>query len=100
MTARVRQIGVVQQELGIGPVRILIDRLEPFGIERRGPPDQAMNFVAFVEQKLRQIRTVLARHTGNECLAHCGHYLNRKHNFAKLEFVAALNDDPPWHLLP
>src|ERR1017187_5187007 len=66
----IRQVAMVQKKTSISAVRIFIDRFETFGVERRGAPDEAMNFVSFAEQKLGQIRTVLAGDASDQRFFH------------------------------
>jgi hypothetical protein len=39
-------------------------------IEGRRPPLEAMNFIAFCMQEFRQVRSILARDTGNQGFRH------------------------------
>ncbi|PON39167.1 LOW QUALITY PROTEIN: hypothetical protein PanWU01x14_306780 [Parasponia andersonii] len=61
------EVGVVELHPGlVGIVRIDVDVIDPLGVEVRGPSDQAMDLVALVEEKLRQVRPVLTRYTRNQ----------------------------------
>ena len=66
----IRQITVMQKQSCVAPMWIFIDRLEPLGVERRRPSNQPVNFIAFAEQKLSQIRAVLASNAGDEGFFH------------------------------
>jgi hypothetical protein len=46
----------VEHEALIRVVRILVDVLDTAGVERRGAPLDAVDFVALVEQQLGQIK--------------------------------------------
>jgi hypothetical protein len=41
-------------------MRILIDMIDSVGVEGAGPTDNSMDLVAFTEEQLSQITTVLA----------------------------------------
>jgi hypothetical protein len=47
-------------------VRILVEVIDAVRIERAGPADQAVHFVAFIQQELRQIGAVLAGDAGDQ----------------------------------
>ena len=49
-------------------VRVLVDRVEPAGVEAAGAADNAVDLVAFAEQELGEIRAVLAGDAGEEGL--------------------------------
>lgn len=61
----VGQITVVQFEAYVFLVRILIQVVDAIGIEGRRSAFDAVNVVAFGEQKFGQIGSVLPRNTGN-----------------------------------
>src|SRR5258708_14563010 len=65
--ARIRQVSVMQNEIAIGYMRILIEMVDPVGIEQRGTALDAMDDVAFAQQKLREVGAVLAGDTGDQC---------------------------------
>ena len=50
-----------------GLVRILVDVVEPLGVEARRAADEAVHLVTFGEQKLGEIRTVLAGDARDQC---------------------------------
>ncbi len=60
----------MQVELGLGKMRILIDVIDSVGVEGAGPADNSMDLVAFAEEQLSQITTVLACDTGYQCALH------------------------------
>ena len=64
---RVIQIGVVQKKFLTIDLRIAIEMIEPGSFQRTGTPNQTMNFIAFLQQELGQIRTVLPCDTSYEC---------------------------------
>jgi hypothetical protein len=51
-------------------MRIGIKVIDARGVEGAGAPNDAMNFVAFLEQQFGQITSVLAGDTGNQRLSH------------------------------
>ena len=58
--ARVAQIAVMEEQPRLVGVRIGINLVEPAGVERARPADDAMHLVAFGQQQLRQIGTILS----------------------------------------
>ena len=64
----VGHIAVMKVKCGIGRMRILIDFLDPARVERRGAALEAVDFVTFVEQKLRQIGAILSGDAGDKCV--------------------------------
>ncbi len=60
------QVAVVQSQPDVALVRVLIDRVESLGVERRGPADQPVHVVALGEQEFRQVRAVLPGDAGDE----------------------------------
>lgn len=60
----------MQLEIGVVDMRVLIDVVHPLGIEQRGPAFDAVHFIAFGEQKFRQIRAILARDASNQSFFH------------------------------
>ena len=50
-------------------MRVLVEVIDPVGIEGRRPPDQCMDLVSLFQQELCQIRAVLPSNPGDEsCL--------------------------------
>jgi hypothetical protein len=64
--AAVRQVPVVEEESHVVGVHVLVDVLDAARVERRRPPDDAVDDVAFLEQELGQIGAVLARDARHE----------------------------------
>jgi hypothetical protein len=63
------QVAVVQPHVHRALMRILIQVIDSIGIEGRRPALDAVHLVAFAEQQLRQISTVLAGDAGDQgCL--------------------------------
>ncbi len=50
------QVAVMQAQPNVAVVRVLIDVVEPLGVEGRRPTDQAVNLVALGEQAVRRDR--------------------------------------------
>ena len=67
---RAGEIAVMQEQLGIRLVGILIDMVNALGIEGAGAADDAVDFVAFAQKQLGQIRAVLSGNAGDECALH------------------------------
>ena len=61
----VGKVCVVEKESGIGLVNILIDVIETVGVEAGGAPLQTMDFIPLFEEKLSEVRSILAGATGN-----------------------------------
>ncbi|OQC68231.1 MAG: hypothetical protein BWX48_00138 [Verrucomicrobia bacterium ADurb.Bin006] len=70
-SAGVAQIAVVQVQMRPSNVGIGIDRIEPAGVESAGAADDAMDLVAFAQQELSEVRTVLAGDACDQRLLHC-----------------------------
>ena len=51
-------------------VRVLVKMVDPRRVERARAADDAVDFVAFFQQQLREIRAVLAGDAGDECFFH------------------------------
>jgi hypothetical protein len=67
---RVREIPVVHEEADALLVGVAVDLVEALGVERRRPPDQAVDLVAFPEEQLGEVRAVLAGNAGDEGRLH------------------------------
>ena len=66
----VREIPVMQAEAGVLDVRVLVNVVDPLGVEERGAALDAVDFVAFFEQEFREVGSVLAGDAGDECFFH------------------------------
>jgi hypothetical protein len=60
----------VEKESCVPLVRIEVEVIDAAGIESAEAPDQAVHLIAFGEQKLGEIGTVLASDPGKECYFH------------------------------
>ena len=50
-------------------VRVLVDMVQPVGIEGRGPSDDPVDLVALLQEKFREVGAVLSCNAGDErCL--------------------------------
>ena len=67
---RVRQVAVVQRDALAGGVRVFVDVIYPLGIEQGRPALDAVHFIAFLQQKFRQIGSILTGHAGDEGFFH------------------------------
>ena len=61
------EIAVMQHEAAAPVVRILVQMVDPVGVEQRGPALDAMDGVALAEQEFGQVGAILAGDTGDEC---------------------------------
>ena len=57
----VHQVAVVQEQAGVGAVRVDVQVLDPAGVERTAAADDAVDLVPLGEQELRQVGAVLTR---------------------------------------
>ena len=64
------EIAIMQIDPRFRVVEIAIEMIDSVGVEGAGPADEAVNFIAFAEEQLRQVGAVLARDTGDECFFH------------------------------
>ena len=64
---RVRQVPVMQEHVRLAVVRVLINGVEPFGVESGGATDQAVDFIAFAQKKFGKVRAVLSGDARDEC---------------------------------
>ena len=64
--AGIGEVAVVQDELAIGLVLILLEVIDAVGVEERRATLDAVDFVAFVEEKLGEVGAVLAGDAGDE----------------------------------
>ena len=64
------QIAIMQEQTGCRIVRILVQMIDAPGIESARPPDNAVYFVILRQKKIRKIRPVLPRDTGDQCSSH------------------------------
>jgi ABC-type enterochelin transport system substrate-binding protein len=60
----------VEFEAGVFDVRIFVDVIDALGVKEGGTAFDAVNFVAFFEEKFREVGTVLAGDAGDECAFH------------------------------
>src|SRR5439155_12675294 len=64
--ARVGHVAVVQDEAAIRHVRVLIEMVDPFGVEQGSAPLDAVHHIALAEEKFGQIGAVLAGDSGDQ----------------------------------
>ena len=67
---RVVQIAVVEPHSCVALVRVAIEMLDPLGVERAGPANDAVNLMALAEQQLGEIAAVLPGDAGDQRLLH------------------------------
>ncbi len=63
--AAIGQVAVVQVQVVLEAVRIGINPIQPRRVERGGPADDAVHLVSLLEQKLREVRTILTGDSGD-----------------------------------
>ena len=51
-------------------MRVLVDVVDPLGVEQRGPAFDAVDFIAFFEEEFREIGSVLSGDAGDEGAFH------------------------------
>lgn len=61
----VGQVAVVERELEAPFMRIAVEIVDPVSVEKTGPAYDPVNLVAFVQEKIDEIRSILASHAGN-----------------------------------
>jgi hypothetical protein len=64
--ASVAKVAIVQFKVGMLDVRVLVNVVNALGVKRTGTALDAMNNVAFFEQELGKVGTILASNTGDE----------------------------------
>ncbi len=57
---RIRKVSVMQMEPDVLLVRILVEMIDAVGVERGGPSLDTVDFIAFTEQQLGQVGTILS----------------------------------------
>jgi hypothetical protein len=67
---RVREIAVVQEQPHAVNVRIDIKMIDASGVEGARPPDYSVNLVAFFQQQIGQITSILAGDPGDQGALH------------------------------
>ncbi len=65
---RVGQVRVVEEEPRLRLVRIAVEVVDPPGVERAGAADQPVDLVALLQEKLGEVRAVLAGDPGDQRL--------------------------------
>jgi hypothetical protein len=63
--AGVGEIPVMQKHFYAGFMPVFVEVIDTIRIEGAGPADNAVNLVAFIEQQLGQIRSVLSGDPGD-----------------------------------
>ena len=60
----------MQREALVVHMRVLVQVVNPVGVEQRGAAFDAVHCVAFVQQQFCQVSAVLAGHAGDQCSFH------------------------------
>src|SRR5690606_27013860 len=63
----VGKVAVMKVEGRARLMEIVIEMIDPPGVERRRPPFDAVDLVSFAEKKVRKIRAVLAGRAEDQC---------------------------------
>ena len=72
--ARLGHVPIVEEDAGVGAVRILVEVVDALGTEGRRPASEPVHLVALVEKKLGEIRAVLPGDPGDKrALLNHGH---------------------------
>ena len=66
----VGQVPVVQYEIAVVDVRVLVEVIDAPGIEERTSPFDAVHDVSFLQQKLREVCTILSGDTRDQSCLH------------------------------
>ena len=69
----VGQVPVVELELDVRVVRVLIEVVDPVGIEQGSPALDAVDLITFGQQQFSQVGAVLAGDAGDERASGRGH---------------------------
>ena len=72
-TRSVRQIPVMQFQAQMAVMGVLIDMVDPLRRESGRPAHNAMDLISLLQQKFRQIRTILTGNPCNQRLLHSKH---------------------------
>ena len=64
------EVAVVEIDPRLGVVEVLVEVVDPVGVEGAGPADEAVDLVALAEQEFGQVGAVLAGDAGDECFFH------------------------------
>jgi hypothetical protein len=84
----VGEVAIVELEADIGLVQVAVEVVDPSGVEGRGAPLGAMDFIALAQQQFGEIRAVLSGHAGDQCNL-VGHPLLSNQNQARHRASAA-----------
>ncbi len=68
--ARIGEIAVVEVEPAGWIVRVLVDLVNPAGVERTGSPDNPVDLVSLLQEEFGEVRPVLSGDAGDECSLH------------------------------
>ena len=79
------QVAIMQEQLVVRFVRVLVNVIDPVGVESAATSNNAMDFIAFFEQQFRQVGSVLTGDPGDKCLF--GHLTLNLSEQIQLRFV-------------
>jgi hypothetical protein len=63
----VGEVTVMELEADIGLVQVAVEVVDPSGVEGRGAPLDAVDFIALAQQQFGEIGAVLSGHAGDQC---------------------------------
>src|SRR5690242_2056630 len=67
---RIVQVRVMEKQAAAINLGIVVKVIDPGAVEGAGPAHHAMHLIAFVQEKLSEIRTILACNPGDERVPH------------------------------
>ena len=67
---RVGQIAIMKEQPDAVDVRVGIKMIDPRCVERAGPPNNPVDFVALLQEQVREITSVLSSDSGNQRSRH------------------------------
>ncbi len=65
--AGVGEVSVMQNEISVAYMRVFIEMIDPAGVKQRGTALDAVDLIAFPQQKIREISSVLPGDTRDQC---------------------------------
>ena len=85
----VDQIAIMEENPGVGAVRIDVEVFDPGGIERTAAADDAMHLISFLQKEFGEVRTVLSGNSGDQCPFACSVLHGFITRFCHIAIVAA-----------
>src|SRR5262249_31201759 len=69
-TVRISHVAVVEEEPGVGNVRIAIEMVDTFGVEQGCASLDSVHLIALGQKKIREICPILSRDAGDQSFFH------------------------------